>query len=98
MAPELTHEPDAQRYTLRLGDELVCVADYSVRPGQVYFTHTYTTPARRGNGYAASLIEFAVNDVASTTDLRIVPTCSFVVDWFREHPERAELLSRGATD
>ena len=97
MAPVLAHEPDAHRYTLRLGDELVCLADYSVRPGQIYFTHTYTSPPRRGTGYAASLIEFAVDDVARTTDLRIVPTCSFVVDWFRDHPERGELLRRGVT-
>ncbi|WP_090711548.1 GNAT family N-acetyltransferase [Mycetocola miduiensis] len=98
MAPEFAHEPDASRYALRLGDELVCVADYSIRQGRIYFTHTYTAPARRGNGHAASLIEFAVNDVAATTDLRIVPTCSFVVDWFANHPERSDLLSRGATD
>lgn len=97
MAPELTHEPDARRYTLRIGDELVCVADYSIRPGQIYFTHTFTSPPRRGRGYAASLIEFAVDDVEATTDLRIVPTCSFVVDWFRDRPERAWLLRRGAT-
>jgi predicted GNAT family acetyltransferase len=94
MAPRFAHEPDSHRYTLHLGDELVCVADYSVRPGQIYFTHTYTSPPRRGRGHAASLIEFAVNDVAATTNLRVVPVCSFVVDWFREHPERSELLRR----
>ncbi|MCU1560102.1 GNAT family N-acetyltransferase [Mycetocola sp.] len=96
MAPEFAHEPDAHRYTLRLGDELVCVAGYTVRPGEMYFTHTYTSPSRRGNGFAASLIEFAVNDVAATTDLRIVPTCSFVADWFEQHPDRTELLRRAA--
>jgi uncharacterized protein len=96
MAPELAHEPDARRYTLRIGDELVCVADYSIGRGQIHFTHTYTSPPRRGNGYAAALVEFAVDDVAESTDLRIVPSCSYVVDWFREHPERAHLLRRQA--
>ena len=96
MAPELAHEPDARRYTLRIGDELICVADYSIRPGQIFFTHTYTSPPRRGNGYAGALSEFAVDDVARSTDLRVVPTCSFVVDWFRDHPERAHLLRRQA--
>ncbi|MBG6238558.1 putative GNAT family acetyltransferase [Mycetocola sp. CAN_C7] len=95
MSPVLAHEPDAHRYTLSIGDELVCVADYSLRPGQIYFTHTYTSPPRRGNGHAAALIEFAVDDVAANTDLRIVPSCSFVVDWFSDHPERADLLRRG---
>ena len=83
MAPEFAHEPDAHRYTLRIGDELVCIADYSQRPGQVYFTHTYTSPARRGHGHAASLVEFAVNDIASRTTDRIVPVCSFVVKYLR---------------
>ncbi len=94
MATSLAHEPDANRYTLRIDDDLVCVADYSARPGAVYFTHTYTTPARRGHGHAASLIEFAMDDVEARTDARVVPTCSFVVDWFSDHPERRGLLTR----
>lgn len=94
MATQLAHEPDANRYTLRIGDDLVCVADYSARPGAVYFTHTYTSPARRGNGYASELIAFAMDDVEKRTDARVVPTCSYVVDWFAEHPERRGLLSR----
>ena len=94
MPATLAHEPDANRYTLRIGDELVCVADYSARPGAVYFTHTYTAPARRGNGYAAELIDFAMKDIESRSTDRVVPVCSFVVDWFSDHPERRGLLER----
>ncbi|GGE94390.1 GNAT family N-acetyltransferase [Mycetocola zhadangensis] len=94
MTSSFSHEPDAKRYALHIGNELVCVADYSPRPGAVYFTHTYTTPSRRGNGHAAALIEFAMNDIESRTDDRVVPVCSFVVDWFAGHPERKNLLNR----
>lgn len=94
MVSSFAHEPDANRYTLRIGDDLVCVADYSARPGALYFTHTYTTPSRRGHGHAASLIEFAMNDIESRTEDRVVPVCSFVVDWFAAHPERSGLLTR----
>ncbi|MCP2031227.1 putative GNAT family acetyltransferase [Okibacterium sp. HSC-33S16] len=94
MATFLAHEPDANRYTLRFGDELICVADYSARPGALYFTHTYTKPSERGTGLAARLVEFAMNDVESRTTDRVVPVCSFVVDWFNAHPERRDLLTR----
>ena len=94
MATSFAHEPDANRYTMHMGDDLVCVADYSARPGALYFTHTYTAPAKRGNGYAAALVGFAMDDVESRTDDRVVPVCSFVVDWFRAHPDRKNLLNR----
>ena len=95
MSTELTHEVDAQRYTLRHGDELVAVVDYRIKGSAVSFTHTYTSPARRGRGHAAEVVSFAVDDVERTTDRRIVPMCWYVADWFAAHPEREGLLTRG---
>lgn len=94
MTSQLTHEPDAQRYTLRIGDELVAVVDYRRNGGAVSFTHTYTAPARRGRGHAAELVAFAIADIERTTDLRVVPMCWYVAEWFAQHPEHERLLTR----
>ena len=89
-----SHEPDARRYTLRIGDELVAVADYALNGNSISFNHTYTQPAKRGHGFAAELLEFAVNDVEATSARRILPMCWYVADWFTAHPERSALLAR----
>lgn len=95
MSSSLTHEPDAGRYVLRHGDDLVAVVDYSQRGSAISFTHTFTSPAMRGKGHAAEVVAFAVDDVEQNTDLRIVPMCWYVAEWFDQHPERAHLLNRG---
>ena len=94
MAFTFTHEADARRYTMHLDGNLVAVLDYRINAGQISFNDTFTNPQHRGKGYAAQLVEFAVNDVEKTTDLSIVPMCWYVGDWFTDHPERSALLSR----
>ena len=94
MAKTLTHETDANRYVLRIDDELVAVADYVINGTSISFNHTFTNPKLRGKGYAGEVVEFAVDDVESNTKLKIIPMCWYVGKWFDEHPERAELLTR----
>lgn len=94
MAKQFAHEPDSRRYTLRIDDHLVAVADYAVNGNSISFHHTYTQPNMRGHGYAGEVVEFAVNDVEATSDRRIVPMCWYVADWFEEHPDRSNLLAR----
>ena len=91
---ELTHEADAKRYVLRIDDAIVAVADYNVNGNQISFHHTFTNPAFRNKGYAAEIVEFAVNDVEKNTSYRVVPMCWYVADWFESHPERESLLRR----
>jgi predicted GNAT family acetyltransferase len=94
MGKELAKEPDADRYTLRIDGELASAADYRVSGNAISFTHTFTDPKRRGQGLAAEVVAFAIDDVESTTDYRVIPMCWYVGEWFDKHPERAGLLSR----
>ena len=91
-----SHEPDAWRYALRIGNELVSTVDYSVNGNSIAFTRAYTNPNHRGRGFAADVVEFAVNDVEQSTARRIVPMCWYVGEWFDNHPDRAGLLTRAA--
>jgi predicted GNAT family acetyltransferase len=94
MAKTLTHDPDAHRYTLRIDDDLVATADYVINGSSISFNHTFTNPKLRAKGYAAEVVKFAMDDVESTSDRRVVPMCWYVAKWFDEHPERAGLLTR----
>ena len=91
---QLTHEPDAQRYVLRIDDTIVAVADYNVNGNQISFHHTFTNPNFRNKGYAAQVVEFAIADVEKNTTYRVVPMCWYVADWFDAHADKRELLSR----
>lgn len=90
----ISHEPDAQRYVLRSNGDTVAVLDYAINGNQISFNHTYTKPPFRGRGLAAELVNFAIDDVESTTTYRVVPMCWYVADWFDEHADRRALLSR----
>lgn len=91
----LTHDADARRYVLRNDDDLVAALDYAENDSSVFFTHTFTAPALRGRGHAATVVAFAVADVERAGGKRIVPACWYAADWFAAHPERAGLLTRG---
>lgn len=91
---ELRHDTDAKRYELRIDGALASAADYTVNGDAISFTHTFTDPMRRGQGLAAEVVGYAIDDVEKNTSYRVVPMCWYVAKWFEEHPERAGLLER----
>ena len=94
MTKTFANEPDASRYALRDGDELLAVLDYATNGKAISLTRAFTSPAHRGRGLAAEITEFAVDDIEASSDLRVIPMCWYVGEWFDKHPERAELLTR----
>ena len=91
---EFHHEQDAHRYTMRNGRDLVGTLDYTINQNSIALVRSFTTPPYRGHGYAAELVQFAVDDIDRNTTLSIVPVCWYVSDWFGNHPERSGLLDR----
>lgn len=88
-----THEPDASRYALRRGDELVSVLDYRDDGRTVAMTRAYTVPTFRGHGYAGEVVDRAVAALEAAGDREVVPVCWYVADWFEGHPERRGILT-----
>lgn len=86
-------QTDASRYALLVDGQLVSTLDYRILGDRISFPHTFTVPARRGQGWAERLVAFAVDDVERTARGGIVPMCWYVADWFAAHPERAGLLA-----
>lgn len=82
----------ASRYTLHDGDDLVSVLDYRDDGRTVALTRAFTIPTFRGRGYAAVLVERAVDAIEKAGDREILPVCWYVGEWFEAHPERGSLL------
>ena len=87
-----THEPDASRYTLHRGDDLVSVLDYRDDGRTMAMTRAYTVPTFRGHGYAGELVDRAVTQLERAGDREVVPVCWYVADWFTAHPDRSGIL------
>jgi uncharacterized protein len=68
--------------------------DYAINGNSISFHRAYTSPNQRGNGLAAEIVAFAVDDVEANSDRHIVPMCWYVGEWFDKHPDRAPLLQR----
>ena len=94
MATTFDHEEAANRYVMRIDDELTAVAEYVINGGSISFNHTFTNPKLRGRGYAGEVVTYAMDDVEKTSERRVIPMCWYVAKWFDEHPERAGLLTR----
>jgi uncharacterized protein len=93
MATEFTHDVDAHRYTMLVDGEVVSMLEYQDHGHGTVMHHTVTIPKFRGKGFAAKLVEHAVDDVEANGGGPITPTCWFVAEWFDRHPERRELLA-----
>ena len=84
---------DASRYEVHVGGELAGFSEYERRGDSVVFTHTEIDPAFEGRGIGSRLAKYALDD-AHTRHLHVVPTCPFIADYIRRHPEYANRVPR----
>lgn len=84
--------PEAARYELRIDGELIATAEYAEGPSSVAITRVFTRPTHRGQGIAAEVTAFAVDEIVAS-GRRVVPVCSYAAKWFDDHPERRDALA-----
>lgn len=78
--------PDRQRFTVHLGGEYAGLAQYVEHGDQRVFLHTVIGDRFEGHGLGGALVRSAL-DTTREQGRRIVPVCSFVRRYLREHPE-----------
>lgn len=92
MTATVRHDEDGQRYECLVDGRPIAVAEYRADGDTVVMHHTYTDPVHRGHGYAARVVEFALDDLR-TRGLRVDPQCWFVADFVTAHPGYRDLLA-----
>ncbi|MEP6504008.1 MAG: GNAT family N-acetyltransferase [Betaproteobacteria bacterium] len=85
------HNEPQQRFEATVDGQL-CVADYRLRDGVMWMTHTGVPPAVGGRGIAAELVRVALAH-AESRGLKVEPSCSYVEAYMRRHPETRALLA-----
>ena len=88
----VTDQPEASRYELRDGDDLVGFSRYHLRPGTIVFTHTQVSDEYEGQGAGSQLAREALDD-ARRRGLRVVARCPFIASWIERHPDYADLVA-----
>lgn len=87
---DVKHNSAESRYELKTEHGLA-VAIYRRQGDALVFFHTEVPPADEGQGIGSHLVKAALDD-ARQRGFRIVPACSFVVDFMRRHPQYADHL------
>ncbi len=83
--------PEANRYEIRDGDQLLGHADYERRGDTVVFTHTEVAPDTGRKGVGSTLVRAALDDVRAKGG-KVIPMCSFVRGYIDKHEEYADLV------
>jgi predicted GNAT family acetyltransferase len=88
---EVIDNPEASRFELRLGGNLIGLADYRRSDGRLALLHTEVEESRNGQGFGSVLVEGALRE-AERQELEVLPLCPFVGWYIEQHPEYEELV------
>jgi predicted GNAT family acetyltransferase len=75
------------RYELREDGELVGFVTYRLGEGRITLVHTEIDPSHADRGLGSQLARGALDD-AKRRGLTVVPRCSFIARFIREHAEQ----------
>ena len=83
--------PERHRFEVDLGDGSFAIAEYTLPPDKIMFTHTEVPPKHEGKGIGSALIRYAL-DEARKRNLKVIPVCPFFAAYMQKHAEVQDLL------
>ena len=91
----VVHDESGSRFVLMRGDQQIGETGYVTREdGGIVFTHTEVDQELQEKGLGSQLVKSALDQLRSSTDVRIGATCPFVRSYLERHPEYSDLTSR----
>jgi predicted GNAT family acetyltransferase len=91
----VVHDESGSRFVLMRGDQQLGETVYVTREdGGIVFVHTEIDSALQEKGLGSQLVAGALDQLRTSTDVRIGATCPFVRRYLDEHPEYTDLTSR----
>jgi hypothetical protein len=89
---QIEHDALTHRFLAEVPSGTAVLAYAPAGPGLLEFYSTYVPAPDRGRGIGGSLVEAGLG-YARAQGMRVIPTCRYVAQWIREHPENADLLA-----
>ena len=92
---QITDNPAQSRYEARVGDRVLGIVDYTVRPdGGLVLDHTEVFPGSEGKGIGTSLARGVLEDMRAR-GIKPKIDCPFISAYVRRHrDEYADLVGR----
>jgi uncharacterized protein len=87
----MDYEVTENALLIKLDGRATARLSYHMEERKMHLDSTYTPEKYRGRGIGSQLIQAGI-DYAKKMALKIVPVCSFSVEYFKKHPEYADLL------
>jgi uncharacterized protein len=89
--PTIIDAEAASRYEARHGVDLAGFVEYIVKRDRIALVHTEVLSAYQGQGIAALLARYALDD-ARRRNLRVIATCQYVRAYIERHPETHDIV------
>lgn len=93
MVEEFSHDQKARQFEVTIDGTPAGVAHYRLNGGVADFDHTEVPSAFGRQGVAGRLVQHAMDDIRAAGEWKVRPSCSYVVRWFAQHPDYADLLA-----
>ena len=90
MEEKVIHEKENKRFIIYIEGNEVYV-EYTMAGNEINLHHTFTDPALRGKGLAAQVVRAAL-EFAKESNMKVVPTCSYVRAFIAKNDEYKELV------
>jgi predicted GNAT family acetyltransferase len=87
----VTRNAAEQRFEL-VEEGLTAFADYYPRGEVLVIPHVESPIPLRGKGTAGRLMQ-GLAETARAEGIKLIPTCSYAVAWFRRHPDFSDVLA-----
>ena len=92
---QIEHDPERMTFEIVFENGQRAVLEYrSNREGKMFLSSTEVPEALRGKGIAAHLVKHVLA-FARENNYRIIPVCSYIKDYLKEHPEEQDLVASG---
>jgi predicted GNAT family acetyltransferase len=92
--PTVVDNRDAERFEVLLDGTVAGFAEYRRTGSTVDFTHTVVDRNQRGTGVGSALAAAAL-DASREAGLNVLPYCSFIRGYIKEHPDYVALVPEG---
>ena len=88
---EVTHDEINKRFVAEI-DEYEAFLSYNISNDIIDLSYAYTPPELRGKSIAKIIVEYAFN-YAKENNLKVVPTCSYVIAFVERYDNYKNLLA-----
>jgi predicted GNAT family acetyltransferase len=89
---QVEHDIKTHRFVARAPSGDAVLAYRQRGPGVLDLYSTHVPEPDRNQGVGGRLVEAALG-YAREQGMRVIPTCPYVSQWIREHPENADLVA-----